>query len=147
MQAPPVIPGTESDADRSSPHKPAVQMNAKSKSRNNRDAPLGFRPTPLLRAAIVKWAERQGERLTLSQAVSQLVECGLKVKEAGGSGHRQGQRARKMAGETIDDMIDANMTADVKAARKRHLLDGPEEFSRLRVDRRKAGRSADRGER
>jgi hypothetical protein len=52
-----------------------------------------------------------------------------------------------MAGETIDDMINANMTADVKAARKRHLLDGPEEFSRVRVDRRKASRSADRGER
>ena len=34
-----------------------------------------------------------------------------------------------MAGETIDDMIDATMTADNKAARKRHLLDGPEELA------------------
>jgi hypothetical protein len=51
-----------------------------------------------------------------------------------------------MAGEMIDDMIDATMTADNKAARKR-LLDGPEEFSRVRVDRRKASRSADLGER
>ena len=108
---------------------------------------MGFRPTPLLRAAIVKWAERQGERLTLSQAVCQLVESGLRVKEAGPSGHRQGRRARKMAGETIDDMINANMTADNKAARKRRLLDGHEEFSRVRIDRRKANRSADRGER
>ena len=101
----------------------------------------------LLRAAIVKWAERQGERLTLSQAVCQLVESGLRVKEAGPSGHRQGRRARKMAGETIDDMINASMTADVKAASKRHLLDGPEEFSRVRVDRRRTSRTAGRGER
>lgn len=122
-------------------------MNLRSKSRNNRDAPIGFRPTPLLRAAIVKWAERQGERLTLSQAVCQLVESGLKVREEGRSGHRQGRRARRMAGETIDDMINATMTDDVKAARKRHLLDGPQEFSRVRVDGRKASRSADRGER
>ncbi|WFU69201.1 hypothetical protein [Bradyrhizobium sp. CB2312] len=127
--------------------KPAVQMNPKSKSRNNRDAPIGFRPTPLLRAAIVKWAERQGERLTLSQAVCQLVESGLKVKEAGRSAHRQGRCARRMAGETINHMIDSTMTADNKAVRKRRLLDEPEEFSRVRVDRRKASRSAGRGQR
>lgn len=78
----------------------------------------------------------------MSQAVCQLVESGLKVKEAGPSGHRQGRRARKMAGETIDDMIDPTMTADNKAARKRRLLDGPEEFSRVRVDPRRTSRSA-----
>jgi hypothetical protein len=137
----------ESDAGHSIPHTAAVQMNAKSKSRNNRHPPMGFRPTPLLRAAIIEWAERQGERLTLSQAVCRLVESGLTVKEAGRSGHSQGRRARKMAGETIDGMIDATTTPGNKAARKRHLLDGPEEFSRVRVDRRKASRFADRGER
>jgi hypothetical protein len=121
-------------------------MNARSKARNNRDAAIGFRPSPLLRAAIVKWAERQGGRLTLSQVVCQLVESGLKVKEADRSGHRQGRRARRMAGETIDGMIATAVTADDKAARKRHLLDGPEEFSRVRTDRRKASRAADRGD-
>lgn len=145
MQASPVVSGTE--ATRPSRHKPAVQMNAKSKSRNHHGPPMDFRPTPLLRAAIVKWAERQGERLTVSQAICELVESGLKVKRAHPSGDRQERRARKMAGETIDDMISANMTANVKAASKRHLLDGPEEFSRVRVDRRKVSRSADRGER
>lgn len=83
----------------------------------------------------------------MSQAASQLVESGLRVKEAGPSGHRQGRRARKMAGETIDDIINANMTADVKAASKRHLLDVPEEFSRVRVDRRSVSLSTGRGER
>lgn len=106
---------------------------------------MDFRPTPLLRAAIVEWAERQGERLTLSQAVCQLVESGLKVK-SGRSGHMQRRRARTMAGETIDDMIDPTVPADNKASRKRRLLDGPDEFSRVRVDRRKASRSADPGE-
>lgn len=105
---------------------------------------MEFRPTPLLRAAVVAWAERQGDRLTLAQAVCELVESGLAAKEGVSSGHRQGRRARKMAGETIDDMIDANMTSGVRAASKRRLLDGPEEFSRVRVDRQKADRSADR---
>lgn len=93
---------------------------------------------------IVNWAERQGERLTLLQAVCQLVESGLKVREEGRSGYRQGKRARKMAGETIDDMIDATITAEGKAARKRDLLDGPEEFGRVRVDRPKASQSGER---
>lgn len=145
MQTPLVVVCTDGEADHPLPIID-VQMNARSKSRGNGDI-IGFRATVSLRAAIVKWAERQGERLTLSQAVCQLVENGLKAKEAGRSGHQQRRRARKMAGDTIDDMINANMTAGVKAASKRQLLDGPEEFNRVRVDRRKRSRSADGSER
>jgi hypothetical protein len=142
-QRPPVIlchAETVSDVGHLQVHEFAAQTNMESKKRKNRDAPMGFRPTPSLRAAIVKWAERQADTLTLSQAVCRLVERGLAVnamKEGGPSRNGQTRRARKMAGEAIDNMTDATATAHDKVARKRDLLNGPEEFSRVRVDRRK----------
>ncbi len=123
-------------------------MNAKAKRRNNLDAPVGFRPTPLLRAAIVKWAERQADKLTLSQAICRLVERGLTAQENDQVGDGQRRRARKMAGDVIDNMMDAAAGADDRTTRKRHLLNGPEEFSRVRLDRTKtAVRPAHRRER
>jgi hypothetical protein len=123
-------------------------MNASAKRRSNPDAPIGFRPTPLLRAAIVKWAEHQADKPALSQAICRLVERGLAAPESGQLGNSQTRRARKMASETIDNLGDATATAGHRTARKRRLLDGPEEFSRVRLDRRKtANRSADRQER
>ena len=101
---------------------------------------MRFRPTPTLRAAIVKWAERQAETLTLSQAVCRLVERGLTVKEGGPSRDEQRRSARKMAGEAIDRMTDVAATAGDRATRKRDLLNGPEEFSRVRIDRQKTMR-------
>ena len=47
----------------------------------------------------------------------------------------QKQRAREMAGNTIDDMSDATAHPGDQASRKRHLLKGPEEFRGVRVDR------------
>jgi hypothetical protein len=41
---------------------------------------MGFRAEPLLRASIVKWAEYQPDRPSLSEAVRRLVELGLKAK-------------------------------------------------------------------
>lgn len=99
---------------------------------------MGFRPSPPLRVAIVKWAERQAEKPTLSEAICRLVELGLAVTEDQGRlKDGQKRRARKLAGETIDHVIDATTTPDDRATRKRHLLNGPEEFSRIRVDRRR----------
>jgi len=102
-------------------------------------APLmGFRPSPKLRAAIIKWAEYQPGSPTLSQALGRLVELGLTVAA---DGHRadgqQKRRARKMAADTIDGMADATANAGDRASRKRHLLNGPEEFNRIRMDRSK----------
>lgn len=102
-------------------------------------APLmGFRPPPKLRAAIIKWAEYQPDTPTLSQALGRLVELGLTVAADGQRvGGQQKRRARKMAAETIDGMADATVNAGDRASRKRHLLNGPEEFNRIRVDRSK----------
>lgn len=128
--------------------RPLVQMNARTKRNNNLDAPIGFRPTPLLRAAIVKWAEGQADKLTLSQAICRLVERGLTARGSDRSGDGQKRRARKMAGDAIDNIMDAAGSADDRITRKRHLLDGPDEFSRVRLDRiKRASRPGHRRER
>jgi hypothetical protein len=121
------------------PRQPAVQMNAKSKSRIDPGPSMGFRPAPPLRAAIVRWAAHQAEKPTLSEAISRLVELGLAATD-NREGPRDGQkrRARKLAGETIDHAFDATTNTDDRATRKRHLLNGPEEFSRVRIDRPKS---------
>jgi hypothetical protein len=113
-------------------------MISKAKNRPGLAPLMGFRPSPTLRAAIIKWAEYQPDTPTLSQALGRLVVLGL---AAGADGHRvdgqQQQRARKMAADTIDDIGDAAANAGDRASRKRRLLNGPEEFNRVRVDRAK----------
>ena len=97
---------------------------------------MGFRPAPTLRAAIIHWAEHQADTPTLPEAVGRLIELGLAVKENGGRPRGpQRRRARKIAAETIDHMGDAAANADDRATRKGRLLNGPEEFERVRVDR------------
>jgi hypothetical protein len=127
------------------PSHPALQMIRKSKKRAALAPLMGFRPAPALRAAIIKWAEYQPDTPTLSQALGRLVELGLAVRENGHRiGGQQQRRARKMAADAIDEVGDVAANADDRASRKRHLLNGPEEFDRVRVDRSKAGRSARR---
>jgi hypothetical protein len=41
---------------------------------------MGFRADPVIRASIVKWAEKQPDMPTLSEAIRRLVELGLKAK-------------------------------------------------------------------
>jgi hypothetical protein len=103
---------------------------------------MGFRAEPKLRAAIVKWAENQPDMPSLSEATRRLVELGLTVKNKGrpkseDPKQRQEpkQRAREMAGNTIDRMIDTSSSSGDQASRKRRLLKGPEEFQNVRRDR------------
>jgi hypothetical protein len=70
-------------------------MNINPKNLRNRDPLMGFLPEPTLRAAIVRWAESQSSKPTLSEAIGH-----LEVGEA------REVRARKMAGDTIDSMGD-----------------------------------------
>jgi len=97
-----------------------------------------FRPSQSLSKAIVAWMARQNDLSSVSEAISRLVELGL---AADTHYDRQKSRARKMAGDTIDGMSDAATTADDRAIRKRDLLDGPEEFGRVRLDRPRRGKS------
>ena len=101
-----------------------------------RDPMMGFRAAPILRAAIVKWAENQPDLPSLSEATRRLVELGLTVKAKDrrpNDEHRL--RAREMAGKAIDEMTDTTATSEDQATRKKRLLRGPEEFRQVRVDR------------
>ncbi|MCP3476723.1 hypothetical protein NLM33_41920 [Bradyrhizobium sp. CCGUVB1N3] len=42
---------------------------------------MGFRADTATRAAIVRWAENQPDKPTLSEAIRRLVELGLKAKK------------------------------------------------------------------
>ena len=98
-----------------------------------------FRASPVLRAAIVKWAASQPDFPSLSEATRRLIELGLTVKaEARRPSDGQRLRASEMAGKAIDEMTDATATTDDQAARKKRLLKGPEEFRKVRTDRSKS---------
>jgi hypothetical protein len=94
-----------------------------------------------MRASVVRWAENQPDKPTLSEAIRRLVELGLTLKTKGRQSS-EGQRlhAREMAGKAIDKMTDTAATPDDQATRKKRLLKGPEEFRDVRVDRSTAKR-------
>jgi hypothetical protein len=120
-------------------------MNTRSTKRTNLTPIMNFRPPGALRAAIFKWVDHQADKPALSEALCRLVELGLAVSSDNiRSRDRQKRRAREMAGQTIDDMSDATTAVDDRAARKQDLLNGPEEFSRVRVDRPKRSKSVRR---
>ncbi len=83
----------------------------------------------------------QSDKPSLSEAIGRLVELGLALHA---DPDRQKQRARKMAADAIDGMEDTNTTAEGRAIRKRDLLDGPKEFDRVRIDRSKRSKQAQR---
>jgi hypothetical protein len=97
---------------------------------------MGFRAGPLIRAAIVKWAEYQPDKPSLSEAIRRLVELGLTVKtKLIRRTASSADRAKELAAKAIDNLVDPAAPADEKASRKRRLLKGPEEFHDVRVDR------------
>jgi hypothetical protein len=97
---------------------------------------MGFRADPVIRASIVRWAEKQPDAPSLSEAIRRLVELGLKVKTPARSVSKPGRRlrARELATKTIEKMIDPLAPADERAQRRRHLTKGPSEFREDRVD-------------
>lgn len=74
----------------------------------------------------------QKDLSSLSDAVGRLVELGLALDT---HQDRQTRRARTMAGHTIDGLGDMATTAANRSIRKRDLIDGPEEFDHVRLDR------------
>ncbi len=99
---------------------------------------MGFRAEPVLRAAIVRWAENQPDTPTLSEATRRLVELGLTVKVKARPSSRSVLRARELAAEAIDKIGDPTAHPEEHAQRRRRLTKGPEEFREVRVDRPKA---------
>jgi hypothetical protein len=59
---------------------PLVKQKVMGRLRTGITPLMGFRADPVIRAAIVRWAEKQPDMPTLSEAIRCLVELGLKAK-------------------------------------------------------------------
>ena len=100
---------------------------------------MGFRADPAIRASIVRWAEKQPDMPSLSEAIHRLVELGLVKTEAepvGKPGRRL--RAQELAAKAIEKIIDPTAPPEERAQRRRSLTKGPPEFREVRVDQPKA---------
>ena len=116
----------------------AVKQKVMGRPRTGITPLMGFRADPATRAAIVKWAEYQSDKPTLSEAIRRLVEIGLgRSKSAGRPSAKSAKRAKQLAAKTIDHLLDPAAPTEEAANRKRRLLKGPEEFREVRVDREK----------
>jgi hypothetical protein len=103
-----------------------------------KDPVVGLRMSANLRGTIVKWAENQSDKPTLSEATRRLVELGLSVdKPQAETPSRISARAKRLAGRAINGLADEQASTGEQADRKRDLLSGPEEFRNVRVDHRK----------
>lgn len=111
-----------------------------------RDPTMAIRFPTKLRGAVVKWAEKQPDTPQISAAVRRLVELGLAADQAAAGrksikrtrNTNQEARASEMAGRVIDGMIDDATPNEDKVYRRRRLIKGPDEFQKLRADRRKS---------
>jgi hypothetical protein len=99
------------------------------------DPLMGFRASPVMRASVVRWAENQPDKPSLSEAIRRLVELGLTVKTKSAPSERQRAALADLASKAIDSLTVSTADSAEKATRKRRLLKGPEEFRDVRVDR------------
>jgi hypothetical protein len=101
---------------------------------------MGFRADPVIRAAIVRWAEEQPDTPSLSEAIRRLVELGLKAKPAAKPAGKPGRRlrAQDLAAKAVEGIIDPTAPPEERAQRQRRLTKGPLEFLEDRVDMPKA---------
>jgi hypothetical protein len=103
------------------------------------DPLMGFRASPVMRASIVRWAENQPDKPTLSEAIRRLVELGLTIKTPARPASKPGRRlrAQELATKAIEKIIDPAAPPEEQAQRRRRLTKGPTEFREARVDQPK----------
>jgi len=83
----------------------------------------------------VRWAEKQPDSPSLSEAIRRLVELGLTIKtKAKQPSAARADRAKELATKAIEKMSDPSAPADERAQRRRHLTKGPSEFREDRLD-------------
>jgi hypothetical protein len=60
----------------------SIKVKPKKRGRpaTGKDPLMGFRASPEMRAAVVRWAENEPDQPTLSEAIRRLVEFGLKAR-------------------------------------------------------------------
>jgi hypothetical protein len=98
---------------------------------------MAFRASAKLRSSIVKWAENQRDKPSLSESVCRLVELGLSIgKPQVQTPGRISAKAKHLAGQALDSLADPGATIAEQADRKLDLIKGPDEFRNVRVDHR-----------
>jgi hypothetical protein len=123
---------------------------------------MGFRASPVMRASVVRWAENQSDKPSLSEAIRRLVEIGLTQtttktrrqppealvaeletaidslppKPIAKPGRRS--RAKELARQAIEKLADPAASPKERTERRRRLTKGPPEFREVRVDQPKA---------
>jgi hypothetical protein len=120
----------------------SIKVKPKKRGRpaTGKDPLMGFRASPEIRASIVRWAETEPDKPSLSEAIRRLVELGLTVKMSArpvGEPCRR-LRAQELTTNAIEKIIDPAAPAEERAVRRRRLTKGPEEFREMRVDRPRA---------
>jgi hypothetical protein len=82
----------------------------------------------------------QGERPSSEQAQEQQPAASSSSinEEPTDNLEKRRKRAHEMAGDAIDGVSDVSASLGDQASRKRRLLEGPDEFQIIRVDRAKA---------
>jgi hypothetical protein len=104
-----------------------------------KDPVTALRLSAQLALAIETWAKSQADTPTRSEAIRRLVEIGLgkspPTAKLPPTSKATAERAKELAGNAIDRMVEPAASVDEKAIRKRRLIKGPSEFREARVDR------------
>lgn len=93
-----------------------VKPKKRGRPATGKDPLMGFRAAPVMRASVVRWAENQPDKPSLSEAIRRLVELGLTVKtKVRPAGRLSAALVADLAAETIDSL----MVADRPKQKKR----------------------------
>ena len=103
-----------------------------------RDAVTAIRLSVDLRRRLDAWAAEQPDEPGRSEAIRRLVEIALAAASATPTPKKTVAKARRLAGEAIDRLVDKSTPQQEQAKRKRRLIKGPPEFRAMRADLPKA---------
>lgn len=116
-----------------------VKPKKRGRPATGKDPLMGFRAAPVMRASVVKWAENQPDKPSLSEAIRRLVEMGLasaaEQPRVLSTSKQCAARAAELAGKAIDKRSDPAAPAAERDIRKRKLIQGPSPFRESRKDR------------
>ena len=111
-----------------------VAQNKRGRPPTGQDPVSAIRLPRKLTAAIDNWAAHN-RATSWSEAIRRLVELGLTASQPlRRRSPKAASKARDLAAEQIDKLIDPSTSDEERKTRKRHLLKGPKEFRDIRGD-------------
>jgi hypothetical protein len=116
----------------------AASKKRRGRPTTGRDPATALRLSVDLRRRVDAWAAQQQGAPGRSEAIRRLVEMALADASLKPTPKKTAARARRLAGDTIDRLVDKSAPPQEQAKRKRRLLKGPQEFQGMRADLPKA---------